>query len=265
VENRGREISGHFIGLKQYVKQYDYICFTHDKKTDYHKPYMVGESFSYQCFENVLSTSAFVENIITTFQDNPRLGLLVPPIPIHSHFFSVLGNEWQANWEYVQLLAKRLKILVDIDKAKPPISPLGGVYWYKSEALKILFNANFQYEDFPEEPIKETDGTIMHAIERVYQFAAQQAGFYTGWVIADTFAKMEITNLSKMLRDYNQLLIWKFGPNTRYKYMHLIATSRNRGEASIILWKENMKRVLRKVLGRQVYGGLKRMRDKLVK
>jgi rhamnosyltransferase len=225
VQNRGRDVSSLLIGLRPFAEQYDYICFAHDKKTVHLKPKMKGESFSYHCFENVLASPAFVENIITTFQDNPRMGLLIPPTPIFSTFLSTLGYEWSTNFENVCKLAGRLNINVDIDKDKAPLSPLGTIFWYRSEALKILFDAGFRYEDFPEEPIQKLDGTLMHAIERIYPYAAQQAGFYTGWVLSDTFAKMELTNLNKTLWDFNRLFLWKFGPNTRNKYLEIIASA----------------------------------------
>jgi uncharacterized coiled-coil protein SlyX len=163
-----------------------------------------------------------VENVIATFQDNPRLGLLVPPTPIHSDFYIVQGDEWQKNFDNVCVLADRLKLSVNIDKEKPPISPLGGIYWYRTEALKPLFDSGFQYEDFPKEPIRETDGTIMHAIERIHPFVAQQNGFYTGWVLSDIFSKMELTNLNKILWDFNRILLSKFGQNSRYVHMNLL-------------------------------------------
>jgi rhamnosyltransferase len=223
AENQGREVSAHLVELKPFVSEYDFICFAHDKKTTHLKPYMKGESFSYHCYENVLASPAYVENVIATFQDNPRLGLLVPPTPIHSDFYIVQGNEWQKNFDNVCILADRLKLSVNIEKEKPPISPLGGIYWYRTEALKPLFDAGFQYKDFPQEPIRETDGTIMHAIERLYPFVAQQYGFYTGWVLSDIFSKMELTNLNKILWDFNRILLSKFGQNSRYVHMNLLS------------------------------------------
>jgi lipopolysaccharide biosynthesis protein len=89
VPNRGRDVSALVIGLKSYARLYDYVCFAHDKKSNQIKPKMIGESFSYQCFENVLANPVYVENILTTFEENPRLGLLVPPPPIHSDFNTV--------------------------------------------------------------------------------------------------------------------------------------------------------------------------------
>ena len=197
-----------------------------------------------------------MENIITTFQDNPRLGLLVPPTPIHSNYSTTSGNEWSNNYLHTKELAIKLNINVDINIDKPPISPLGTIFWYRSEALKTLFDANFQYEDFPKEPIQEPDGTITHAIERLYPFVAQQAGFYTGWVLSDTFAKLELTNLNKMLRDYNRLLIWKFGPNTRQKYLDIIA---NLDPSLILRVYRSLKRVIRKIGGEQGYNLVKNL------
>ena len=123
------------IGLRPFANDYDYICFAHDKKTTQLKPLMVGKSFSYQCFENVLANRIFVENVITTFQENPRLGLLVPPPPLHSYLSQVTGNEWQSNFENTKKLAEKYHINVDINKDKPPIAPLGGIFWFSLKRL----------------------------------------------------------------------------------------------------------------------------------
>ena len=222
VKNRGREISAHLIGLKSVVDQYDLVCFAHDKKTSHLKPYIKGESFSYHCFENILASPAFVENVIATFQQNPRLGLLVPPTPIHADFSIVIGAEWQVNFENVCRLARRLHLTVNIDPHKPPIAPLGGMYWYRVSALKPLFEAGLVYEDFPPEPLQEHDGTILHAIERIYPYVVQQSGYFSGWVLSDTYTKMELTNLYRMLADFNQALLSQFGPINRHEHLNLI-------------------------------------------
>lgn len=68
IENRGRDVSALLVGCAPYVRDYDYVCFVHDKKTSQLKPYCVGESFSYKCFENNLGSKEYVENIISTFE-----------------------------------------------------------------------------------------------------------------------------------------------------------------------------------------------------
>lgn len=224
VKNRGREMSAHFIDLRQYAEEYDLICFAHDKKTNFLKPLMIGEAFAYHCFENVLGSPDLVENVITTFYNNPRLGLLVPPTPMHGPFYSVLGNEWQQNFDNVKSLAASLNISVEISNNKAPIAPLGGIYWYRPDALKRVFKAKISREDYPEEPIQQTDGTIMHALERVLPFAAQADGYYSAFVLSSNFTRYQITNFNKYLSDINKVLLWKYGNESRYYYLQQIST-----------------------------------------
>ncbi len=202
IENRGRDVSSLLIGCKPYIKDYDIVCFMHDKKTTQIKPYCVGRSFAYQCWENNLASREYVENIIYTFEENPRMGLLTPPPPTHGTYYDLLGSEWYGNYTNTADLSKKLDLHVNIHWAREPIAPLGTMFWFRTKALDKLFAYDWTYGDFPEEPNK-TDGTILHAIERLYTFVAQDAGFYSAWVMTDKFAKIELTNFSYMLRTTN--------------------------------------------------------------
>ena len=68
---------------------YDLVCFAHDKKTKQFKPFTIGKSFSYKCFENILGSKSDVENIIATFKSNKRLGVLTPPPTNPAAFFGI--------------------------------------------------------------------------------------------------------------------------------------------------------------------------------
>lgn len=209
IENRGRDVSALLVGCAPYIKDYDYVCFVHDKKTTQIKPYCNGESFSYKCFENTLGSMEFVENIITTFENNPRLGLLTPPPPNHGTFYQIVGSEWASNYENTISLAYKLGLKCNIYWENEPIAPLGTMFWFRPEALKTLFDVNWKYEDFPKEP-NAHDGTLLHAIERIYPFVVQHEGYYPAWVLSDKFARIEITNLHFMLREINKDLLGKY-------------------------------------------------------
>lgn len=202
IENRGRDVSSLLIGCKPYIKDYDIVCFMHDKKTTQIKPYCIGRSFAYQCWENNLASREYVENIICAFEENPRMGLLTPPPPIHGTYYDLLGSEWYGNYTNTADLSKKLDLHVNIHWTREPVAPLGTMFWFRTKALDKLFAYDWTYGDFPEEPNK-TDGTILHAIERLYTFVAQDAGFYSAWVMTDQFAKIELTNFSYMLRTTN--------------------------------------------------------------
>lgn len=260
VENRGRDRSALLIGCKGFVSEYDYICFAHDKKVKHVKPYIIGEAFSYRCFENVLGSKNFVENVISTFDENPRLGLLVPPPPNHSVFYSTIGSEWEHNYENTTKLAEKMKLKVDFNRNKPPIAPLGTIFWFRPKALKGLFGIDWKYEDFPVETVGENYGNIMHSIEKVFPFAAQNEGYYTGWLMSDYFARMEITNLYYMLRDIHVTFFWHYGIHNRQSMLYLIGRPNEYFELSV---KTLLKIILKKRLPVHAYDFLVRMKNRL--
>lgn len=199
MPNRGRDVSSILVALREYLYEYEYICFVHDKKSTQDKPLTVGKDFGYKCYENLLGSSAFVENVIHTFETNPRLGMLMPPPPVHGIYHMLLYDEWGGNYELVIDVAKRLGITIPIMYDKELISPLGTMFWFRPKALRTLIDYNWEYTDFPQEPNK-TDGTILHAIERIYGLVVQHDGYYPAWVISDSYMSIELTNLNFLLK-----------------------------------------------------------------
>lgn len=214
IENRGRDVSALLVATKDFIMDYDYVCFAHDKKVGQLDFAIKGESFSYKCFENILKNNIFVDNIIDIFRKNPRLGLLTPPPPNHAEYYSTLSDvNWHTNYENTKKLANELNLKCDINYNKEPIAPLGTMFWFRPKALKLLFEKDWEYSDFPKEP-NNTDGTLLHAIERIYPLVVQEEGFYPAWVMVDTFASIEITNLNYMLREVNNAAFNLYGSNS---------------------------------------------------
>ena len=205
VENRGRDVSALLVCVKDIIMNYDIVCFAHDKKVSQLNCGAIGKSFAYNCLENLMPTNEFVTNVLNTFKDNPKLGLLTPMTPFHGDYNLILGNEWTENFEITSSLAHTLGINVPINEDHVPVSPLGTMFWFRPVALKKLFDYDWEYKDFPKEP-NRIDGTILHAIERIYGFTVQDAGYYVGWLFSDKCASMSITNLTHMLSDYNHIL-----------------------------------------------------------
>lgn len=210
IENRGRDVSAFLIAGAPYMDKYDLICFMHDKKTKQFEPYTIGKSFSYKCFENMLGSQEYVQNIIGRFLAEPRLGMMMPPPPNHAAFFGILGTEWGSNFQNTKSLAEDLNIHVKMDEQKEPIAPLGTMFWFRPDALKPLFQKKWAYKDFPKEP-NENDGTFLHAIERLYGFSVQSQGYYSAWVMHDRFAAIELTNYHFMLREMSMSVYGTIG------------------------------------------------------
>ncbi len=209
MENRGRDVSAVLVALKPYLYHYRYICFVHDKKTTQTKPYANGVGFAYKCMECNLGSTDYIENIIETFDRNPRLGMLMPPSPNHGSFYQIVSQEWCSNFANTCALAYKLGLQVNVDGNKEPISPLGTMFWFRPEALSALIDYPWTYEDFPPEP-NGFDGTLLHAVERVYGFVVQHEGFYPAWVMHDNFASLEYTNVHFAFRELNKVLLPKY-------------------------------------------------------
>ncbi len=205
IENRGRDVSSILVGVKDIIQNYDYVCFAHDKKSKQIIPASVGEGFAYKCLENILKNKIFVNNILYTFEENPRLGILSPPVPNHADYYPILGCEWSGNFQRTKELAEQLEIKIPIDNNKVPIAPYGTCFWFRPAAFRVLYDYDWKYSDFPQEP-NNTDNTILHAVERIYPYAVQQAGYYPAIIMADTFASIEYSNLQYYTRQVTRVV-----------------------------------------------------------
>ena len=134
----------------------------------------------------MIGSSAYISNIIETFERNPELGVLMPPEHVSENYSMLFLNTWYLNFLNMQSLAKEMNLNCDLNADKKPIS-VGTVFWARVDALKKLFEKEWKYEDFAEEPLPD-DGTLSHAVERCFAYVAQDAGYNTGIVMTDRFA-----------------------------------------------------------------------------
>ena len=200
INSRGRDMASLFVASKDILKEYDYFCFMHDKKSAGSGYITAGATFRDVLWENNLASPNYIENIIKEFDENPLLGLIVPPKVFHSFYFgNFIKKYWVNNYNIVLKLLNQMEISTIIDKKHPPLS-IGNCFWAKYDALKPLFDLDLTYEDFPEEPMPP-DNTISHALERIYGYVAASEGYYTEVVMTEEYARSELENLNHMLLD----------------------------------------------------------------
>lgn len=202
IPNRGRDVSSIVLAVKDCVNDYDLVCFVHDKKSTHADSGEIGENWFYLMFENLLGSKQLVQNIIELFHKQERLGILSPPIPVFSGLLMVQGFEWGNNFDSSRTLLDALGIDLPLEAEKGPIAPYGTCFWFRPKAFEDIYKADLSYDDFPQEP-NDIDGTILHAFERTYSLAAQNAGYYPAFVMNTDFARLEETNLKAIVRKYN--------------------------------------------------------------
>ncbi|MCL2221093.1 MAG: rhamnan synthesis F family protein [Oscillospiraceae bacterium] len=209
--HKGRDVAALWVALRLYITNYDYVCFVHNKKSAQDKPLTIGRGFAQRCFENTLASPEYVANLLSLFENNPRLGMLFPPPVIHGLYRYNITNMWGLNYQNTLDLAEKLGIDVPISDEADPVFPTGGMFWFRTKALKKMAAHEWDYSDFPDEPMP-VDGSLGHAFERIYTFAAQSEGYYSAWVMTDDFADAEITSLSYLYAHVQTLLsmsLWR--------------------------------------------------------
>lgn len=206
IPNRGRDVSSLLIGFGETIRSYDYVCFAHSKKSHHSEWEIVGNEFTVRCFEAIMGSPEQIDNIINLFNDEPKIGMLAPMPPYHGHYYSFMVQSWSANYHNVSVLANKLKLCVDIDPCKPPIAPYGCMFWFRPKALTKLIDYDWCYDDFPEEPLAGADGTILHAIERIYPLIVQESGFFPAYMLSDEQARAEVTNFKYMHQEINRIV-----------------------------------------------------------
>lgn len=184
--------------------EYEFICYFHDKKSPYAQFAMQGDQFAERLFENLFGSSETVKNIINLLIDSPRMGILGVPVPYHGEYYAVAKRSWEVNYQNTVDLAKLLGISVNIEKKITPVAPYGDMFWFRADALKAAISHGFTYDDFSIQ--YKPDGTILHAIERLYAFAAQDSGYYYADVMNSEEARTDLMNYQVIHNSFLDIL-----------------------------------------------------------
>ena len=185
-ENRGRDVSGLLVTGADIIKDYEYICFLHDKKEHCEEVKKDTELWIENLWGNMIGGTEYISHILCLFLNNPKLGVLAPPEPVGDHFCTWYGYGWHDSFDITDELVKRLHLNADIRPDRPPVT-IGTVLWFRRRALRKLFDYGWRYSDFDDEGLKRHD-YLSYGIERVFPYVAQDAGYDTGTVMTGTYA-----------------------------------------------------------------------------
>ena len=165
--NRGRDIAPKLITCRDVYDRYEFVLHIHTKKSPYYE--WLGGWRSY-LLETLLGSEKIVESIFESFKSDPQLGVIAP-----QHFGTVRDSiGWGWNFKNAKKFARRLNI--KIARNGRIDFPSGSMFWARSAALRPLLDCNLSLDEFPSESAQK-DGTLSHAIERLYFFVCERAGY----------------------------------------------------------------------------------------
>ncbi|MCQ8240735.1 rhamnan synthesis F family protein [Rhizosaccharibacter radicis] len=167
--NRGRNFGPMLLRFAQPILDHEILLHLHTKKS-MHSGVEQAE-WRDILWRTLLPCRTAVNGLIERFVRDDRLGVLMPSPGEglrHWSFHWLSSRAAGAEW------ARRLGIA---DPGGGAIDyPAGGMFWARTRAIRRLLDHPWQVEDFPPER-GQTDGTVMHAIERLVIAAARTDGF----------------------------------------------------------------------------------------
>ena len=212
-DNRGRDISALLVTAKKIIEEHEIICFVHDKKVHLDEKQNKGINNDTQLWvknlwDNTLKSKEYIYNVLNLFE-NDNIGMLIPPEPIGECRAEWYACAWGSNFENTKALAEELKLSCDISREKPPTT-LGTAFWCRTDAIRKLICKAWNYHDFPKEPLPN-DGTISHAIERIFSYVVQDAGYDTGIVMCTSYAQTLLLITKRILTETSLFLQKELG------------------------------------------------------
>jgi len=183
--NRGRDMSSLFITFRDVIldDRYEVALRLHSKRTP-QVSRQVGESFKDHLFENLVDTPDYVRNLLDMLEAEPDIGLVIPPV-VHIGF-GTLGHSWFNNRVPLQALADDMELKIPLDDHMP-VTAYGTMYWFRTDALRALFEWNWKWEHYNPEP-NHIDGGLAHVQERLIGYVVQAKGYRTVSVMTQAMA-----------------------------------------------------------------------------
>jgi hypothetical protein len=173
VPNRGRDIWPFIMLLRDGAfRDFDIVVKIHTKTSPNLQPAPIaGAAWRRRMLFELLGSEPTIRAIVGRFAEMPNLGLIgaaglrVPSYPLSGR--QALGS----NSSVVRQLARRAGI--------NPVAAdffAGSMFWVRPRALEPLLRLNLSAADFPPEQ-GQVDGTLQHALERLFVAAAECCGF----------------------------------------------------------------------------------------
>lgn len=202
--NDGRDQSAFLIACREELLsgEYELVVKIHSKKTP-QDAFNPGRLFARQQIDNLLPSSQYVRNVVAAFQREPGLGLAYPPM-VHIGY-GTMGHAWWDNRPRFVEIAQKLGIRVPIDVLSP-LAPFGSMYFARPDALRLLLEADWRYEDFGGADAY-MDGGLAHVLERMPSYAAGELGYHTRTIARPGYLARSYTALEYNLDQMSSTML----------------------------------------------------------
>ena len=167
-ENRGRDILPFLHVVNRLLDEgVTTVLKLHGKRSSHRQD---GEIWRRDLLDKLLAPER-AQRIVAAFRDDAMLGL------VHAEgHLQPLDYYWGANQANVDYLTRRIGI--PAPQVEHDSFVAGSMFWLRPAALRQLLDAHLEVADFDTEA-GQLDGTLAHAVERVFSLAVAAGGFTT--------------------------------------------------------------------------------------
>ncbi|MBB6299895.1 rhamnan synthesis F family protein [Rhizobium leucaenae] len=188
--NKGRDIAPKLIAFRDVYSKYDLVVHVHTKKSPHEGNLKNWGTFLH---DNLMGSKEIIDGYIECFRANPELGIAGPQ---HIEFIRNWVH-WGPNYPAARPLIRSMGLKLLESDAIDFIT--GSMFWARPKALKPILDLDLSFDDFPAES-GQVDGTLAHAIERLYLYVCEKAGYK--WVKVATPGNFtSLTNVIKIGSD----------------------------------------------------------------
>jgi len=198
VENRGRDAGALLTGFRDRYHDFDLLLVLHSKVTPQAS---IGAGWRQTLVSGLVGSRAVVRSILAIFEAEPQVGLV-----FCQHYEPIRKwTGWEMNFPAAQRVASNWGL--QLNRRGELDFPSGAMFWIRPAALNPVLELGLKSDDFP--PGSETfDGSVSHAIERLYALAAEYAGYSWYKVAApDCYSYRETIRTPKSEAELRSFLI----------------------------------------------------------
>jgi len=175
IPNNGTDIIPFMMVLEKHLHRYDLVCKVLFTATDSDQHQAKWRKY---LLENLLGSTPIIDQIISTFEHNPNLGLVYP---LPSPYLSLMGlkKRWEtlSSAERFHTFGKSIFSDLEIKKISDDLKfPVGGMFWCRPKALEYLIKTLSETDSFSKEFKQiETDRAIF--FDSLYDVFVKKNGF----------------------------------------------------------------------------------------
>lgn len=183
VENKGRDIRPFVAVMPLLLKrQYQAVLKLHSKKSLHRGD---GDLWRQTLIAQLLPTGPDLQSMIDSLTEYPSLGLIAPEGNVLN-----LQRYIGSNVDWVEKLVVELGETPQwLENAKPWFAA-GSMFWFKPQALQGLLHCESIQLDLFETETGQIDGTLAHAIERIFGCVTLANGYH----LVDTMLARKISS-----------------------------------------------------------------------